>query len=240
MQLFESAAENTRTQSQLEVLVVAPRVTNISEWIGYANQNYQTWVEEGHQLSQGNLNRLNPINYHGYLTERKGGRILRDDSINSRVDNYPFWSFSPPPATFGILNYNFVSDPDFEKLVEAALELQNETCTSPAFGESSVITQALALTPQEHARIHNDLPSSSKNFPHLFFVHPIQARIEEPGSLVALAIGMASWDVALRDLLPVGVEGINAVIRNTCDQVYTYEISGTLRLHTQGPGLSTY
>ena len=120
-----------------------------------------------------------------------------------------------------------MSEEGYEELVDATFELGNETCVGPAFGDSNVVTQTLALTPQEHARMHNDLRSSSKSFPHSFFVYPVHDRVNDPSApLVALAVGMASWDVALRHLLPVGVNGIFAVIRNSCGQEYTYEISG--------------
>ena len=222
MPLFEPVAENIRVQSQMEILAVAPLVHDVEKWIAFANATYKTWVEEGHLLSQGNLNRLNPTKYHGYLTQREETRIFRDASLNRKAGNFPLWSFSPPPATYGILNWNFVSEEGYEKLVETALHLGNETCAGPAFGDSSVVTQTLAMTPQEHARMHNDLPSSSKSFPHSFFVYPIRARIRDPAApLVALAVGMASWDVALRHLLPSGVEGIFAVIRNSCGQEFT-------------------
>lgn len=227
MPLFEPAAENIRAQSRMEILAVAPLVRDVQQWILFANSTYKNWVEEGHMLSQGNLNRLNPTKYRGYLTQREDTRVVRDTSADRREINFPLWSFSPPPATYGILNWNFVSEEGYEKLVEATFRLGNETCVGSAFGDSSVVTQTLALTPQEHARMHNELRSSSKSFPHSFFVYPVRARIKDPAApLVALAVGMASWDVALRNLLPVGVNGIFAVLRNSCGQEYTYEISG--------------
>lgn len=99
MPFFESAAENIRAQSQMEVLAVAPLVRDVEKWIYFANATYETWVEEGHMLSQGNLNRLNPTKYHGYLTQRKETRIFSDTSYDRRHGNFPLWTFSPPPAT---------------------------------------------------------------------------------------------------------------------------------------------
>ena len=45
-------------------------------------------------------------------------------------------------------------------------------------------------------------------------------------TVIGYLFSIISWDNYLVNLLPVGVEGIIVVLRNSCDQAYTYEING--------------
>jgi hypothetical protein len=45
--------------------------------------------------------------------------------------------------------------------------------------------------------------------------------------LVGVALMVIAWDQALLNLLPEGVRGIFAVLKNNCNQTHTYEIDGS-------------
>lgn len=44
--------------------------------------------------------------------------------------------------------------------------------------------------------------------------------------MVGFLSATVSWDFLLDDLLPDGVTGILAVLRNSCNQTYTYRMEG--------------
>lgn len=84
-----------------------------------------------------------------------------------------------------------------------------------------------AMSEEEHNLLHRARPGSSSEHPHSFAFHPILRDNEDVSSDVVGVIAMAtSWDEALLDLLPEGVTGLLAVIKNSCNQTYTYEIEG--------------
>lgn len=84
-----------------------------------------------------------------------------------------------------------------------------------------------AMTPEEHNAMHSMFDNSNSDFPHSFVCHPVHETLNDPNSpIVAILGGGIAWDFALRNLLPEGVRGISAVIKNTCQQSFTYELDG--------------
>lgn len=84
-----------------------------------------------------------------------------------------------------------------------------------------------AMTAEEHSEMHSMLNNSDSSFPHSFVCHPVHENLNDPDSpIVAILGGGIAWDFALRNLLPEGVRGISAVIRNTCNQSYTFDLDG--------------
>ena len=89
------------------------------------------------------------------------------------------------------------------------------------------------MTAEEHHKMHSKLLDTRSENPHSFVVHPVH-RALRPGEpldtqreIVGVLAGASAWDVALLNLLPDGVVGIHAVVRNNCNQSYTYEIRGS-------------
>lgn len=102
--------------------------------------------------------------------------------------------------------------------------LRNQTLITPVRKYVGVPT---AMSQDEHDALHSALPDSNSEHPHSVVVHPIHERIDDPDSpIVALFGGGIAWDFALRNLLPHGVRGMMTVIKNTCNQSFTYEIDG--------------
>ena len=75
--------------------------------------------------------------------------------------------------------------------------------------------------------MHTKLEDSSAEHPHSFAFHPVHRRDGDYNSdIVAMLATATAWDEALLYLLPEGVIGIHAIIKNDCNQSYTYEIRG--------------
>ena len=89
------------------------------------------------------------------------------------------------------------------------------------------------MTREEHHKLHSKLLDTRSENPHSFAVHAVHKAkrpgepLDEATDVVGLLAGASAWDVALLNLLPDGVVGIHAVIRNNCGQSYTYEIRGS-------------
>ena len=73
--LFQSYGEHTLTQSGTELFNVFMRVEHDErdDYVDYTTLNHQSWVKEGHMLRYGNLDRLNPVGFHEYISNSLNG-----------------------------------------------------------------------------------------------------------------------------------------------------------------------
>ena len=135
-----------------------------------------------------------------------------------------FSSQSPPPTSYGLLNWNIASYRHFDEIFKGVIALKNESLVSPVGPYVAVPT---ALTHEEHDAMHSKLIDSDTQNPHSFVYTPIHKVVDDYESDVVAIIGTGTaWDAALLNLLPDNVIGIDAIITNDCNQSYTYQING--------------
>lgn len=119
----------------------------------------------------------------------------------------PWWHQSPvngqPPV---FVNINLADDPGFRH--GDLMEILD--------GQEAALGQ---MTIEEHDVIAKGIPTSG-------FYYPVLESLER-GSKVVASIGtLLHWDRFLRDILPENINGLVAVIENTCEQKHTFEING--------------
>jgi hypothetical protein len=69
--------------------------------------------------------------------------------------------------------------------------------------------------------------SNTYTHPHGIIMEPVFSKLHDPSSdMVGIIIGILPWDRYLVDLLPEGVKGIHCILKNTCGQSFTYDLSG--------------
>lgn len=86
-------------------------------------------------------------------------------------------------------------------------------------------------TPEEHWGFHSSSGVTGETrtpglFPHSITIAPIRSSFNSDAQIVGLLAGIAPWDLYLSRLLPEGVNGVYAVLSNSCAQVVTYKING--------------
>jgi class 3 adenylate cyclase len=64
-----------------------------------------------------------------------------------------------------------------------------------------------------------------KKDPHGFILEPVYSKIEENPKLIGIAIGVTPFGNLLDRLLPEGVDGIIAVLKDNCGSVMSFELS---------------
>jgi hypothetical protein len=62
--------------------------------------------------------------------------------------------------------------------------------------------------------------------PHAIIMTPVFETLDKKSDIVAYLVGLLPFDRYLGDLLPEGVDGIAAILRNSCGQSFTYELDG--------------
>jgi hypothetical protein len=72
---FQSYGEHTLIQSGTEIFNVFMRVEHEERetYTDYTGDNHEAWVKEGHMLRYGNLDLLNPVGYHPYISNSLNG-----------------------------------------------------------------------------------------------------------------------------------------------------------------------
>jgi hypothetical protein len=211
---FESYAAHIRAASQVEVLMVANLVKEEERtiYLNYTGANYETWVTESHEFSTENVDEFSPTGYANYIR-----RLSLDEWIPDvpRADYWSTWQLTPPPYNYELINWNVASNVDLAALIKAGTLLKNETLYSR-------ISALDYLSAKDHDTLHNARPT-----PHAYVSRVIHDQVGNDDSpVVAVVTGGMAWDVALKDVLQDQQTGVRVVIRNTCNQNYTYEING--------------
>ncbi|CAB9517727.1 Receptor-type guanylate cyclase gcy [Seminavis robusta] len=225
---WQAIAKNTMNQGHFESVAFAPIVFRGQEqaWYNYSSANIN-WVPEAHMYEYGHTERLiHPVqSFHPYFSAYESygtGQFLEETT--SRPFYVPFWLFSPPPISYAWLNGNYMANPPLRETINSLLAMQNETLVRKNGRHNGI---PLAFSEEEHAHYHSTLKNSSIQNPHGFVYHPVHEQTGNSSSGVAGIIsGTHAWDAALLNLLPEGVAGIDVVIRNTCNQTYTYNLVG--------------
>jgi hypothetical protein len=132
--LFETYAEDARLMSRAQSLQVFNVVTKREEYISYATENYKQWVAEGHLHKYGSVGSRDDHDYNPFISKMTSEGPVAD------IERYVYfaaWTSSPPPDSYGQINYNTGSLPDVEKLLYAAIALKNETLVGKSQPKSS-------------------------------------------------------------------------------------------------------
>ena len=193
---------------------------NRTAYIEWATAHYEHSIQESHMIAYGNLDRLNtdPSKYNAFVSRKdESGAFIPD----IEREYYSVRScMSPPPVAYGpVTNMNIATLGQNGALVDALLELRNETLTT-------AVKPFQAVPAEEHQQFHLDNPQGVE-YPHSFFYYPVRRVANDVDSEIVASINVAhAWDVSMRKLLPETVNGIYCVLRNNCDQVFSFVIDG--------------
>ncbi|KAL7576124.1 hypothetical protein ACA910_004788 [Epithemia clementina (nom. ined.)] len=218
---FETFGKIIREYSTIESVVFVIYVEDAQRdaFIEFIEPRYKEWVNESHTLNPAVADKFEPIEYDNFV-KKKG-----PDGSWIPQDKHPFYYVltqrSPPPTTYNTLNFDAYSEPDYAAYYDAGRILKGQVLTTQ-------VRPFASSTDKDHALIHSQLPDSVYvDHPHSF--NSLLVR-EDPNDLDSPVVGVISgpvaWDASLRNLLPEGVKGIHAVVRNNCNNTFTYEISG--------------
>jgi hypothetical protein len=142
----------------------------------------------------------------------------------------PVWQMSPPPKIASLVNFDLMSDPIFERTIEAMIAPGGQPMLSELV-DLSIFYEGI-FTIAEHWALHDRFHDSggqdhnAKDHPHTIIAAPIRGMFEVGSAVDGIIAAVISWDLYLSRLLPVGVNGVNVVLDNTCGQVVSYVING--------------
>lgn len=121
---FEAQARHFRNQIGAEVvgLVVKVQETQKEEWLSFANRNHDNMVREGHLIQKGSFERLSPVGYHNFISkvDPQTGEFVPQTISDEYM---PLWQYTPPPATYGLINLDYYSVEHFGKTLLSLLSV---------------------------------------------------------------------------------------------------------------------
>jgi hypothetical protein len=231
---FETLGEAARRLSGIEVLAFTPIVTlaQVPFWLSYAFGE-QGWIETSREVAissgEGTVQatdylpgNITPIIYdvgpEGVGPSQGQGPFL------------PFWQTSPPPFSPGLINYNVLDRPWMNPLFDS-VKIIREAILSGVEDFSGL--SETAFKPEDHEAYHSSLvdwvkdgSSSTYDHPHSLIMQPVFKTLNDDSSeIVGFVNGVVPWDRYLIDLLPEGVKGITCVLKNSCEQSFTYALN---------------
>lgn len=245
---FERRASFTLDQAQVISLMLLPLVTQDTrdQWETYATYK-QGWLQESlaYQEEEGLVEAalaaqdeeaLETVGQIGDGIQNKGinPHIWRLNGLKAGEETgkgpyLPIWQHSPAIPVSDALNLNLLSHPAFahqcytvlrrqESLIGKALDFSDET--NPMVAGRKAILNLYLNRWKGGGNAYEDGPVSD------LYV-PIFDRFDDQNkTLVALMVANVYWQVQFEDILAENVRGMVAVLENTCDQAFTYEING--------------
>lgn len=234
-----------------ETVVFSPIVRNVSEWNEYAVAN-QWWLQESYSLESEAAIEAKPIPSEMFYKSR--GTILPEPQIPGTLYS-PRWQQAHAPPDASVINFNLLSNEIYAKIFHV-VEKSRSPGLSEIFDTSFLVDhdhghEGYLTNNDEHNKHgehdehdeHDELEEINAvvEGAHVesLLVQPIYEKYDSNGypggDLVGTLAVVIPWDIYFRNLLPDSAETIVCVVRNTCGDVFTHEITG-LRSSLLGVG----
>jgi hypothetical protein len=194
-----------------------------------------------------------PLPYIFDVNVRDGEAEFRPSKNNSNSDFFlPIFAQSPPPFSPLIVHYNYLSETPADTF-GAATGAREGVFANFSEIQGQI---GYGVRESDHEQYHEklvawDRTKPAKDNPHSLFYFPIfkdtfgyrqkvtkmdrrrlrgsSGHYSDPllqSPVVGYLVAMVAWDRYVANLLPSGVRGIKAILSNTCNQTYTYDLNG--------------
>jgi hypothetical protein len=238
---FEVRSIQAREASFTELVGFVPLIATanrMTQWEAYAQENLDLWLVES-RLTTAKTNYEEPrdgtaiTNGHG---SNVTARMLLEEDQNQTTNGpfAPIWQISPPPVSErvaasdgGLVGYDLLTHPTMERLLFAMWESER-IVLSPITDVAFLIDweptrQVVNLTLDVDTRLPRSVIFQPIYTQHNF--HNDNPGLDTP-KLQGIYFGVLSWQSYFEGLVPEGVNGIYCVIRNDCEQSFTFLING--------------
>ncbi|ACI65757.1 predicted protein [Phaeodactylum tricornutum CCAP 1055/1] len=180
----------------------------VTQWETYSQEN-QGWIGDSTVLRQVHPGHRQPM--EGTIQDHEFDRRLDSGSIKPYI-----WRWE-----------------DGEQVQETTFSgnvLAPFWQSSPADAASSSPTPS-KLTGSLISSLTSMKKKERKKNPHSFIMEPVYAEFSENPVLVGILIAISAWENLFDRVLPEGTNGLVCVVKDTCGNVFTYEINGEIATH---------
>ena len=234
---FEVLGGQTREITKNDVVMWIPFVTEVQreEWSNFTNTEKE-WYNESVMILQTDVNHRNDTYIHdaefrSFIWEEHPV-VAKAPQGNPTSIFAPLWESSPPPFSISSCNYNVLENKDVNK---AVIDMFNYRDVMVGTGKVSMDDLLKHFfDPDDFSKyVHTDSARTTDvpvyEHPHSTHIQPVFKLLNDRESeMVGFLLSVITWDHFMKDLLHDDVSGVMAVLENTCDQAYTYELHGNL------------
>ena len=198
---FHALAESVLNDSSTTGIALQPLILESQrvDWESYSTSHVGWLVEDlSEQGFDGNTPKI-----CRRIKNSIGSDCVPDDHA---PDPYyaPVWQVAPAQQYYDWINYNSM-DWDFF----------NRTCHTMITADSEVLSEV------------TNLGSSATSWPESLLLQPIHKDNRGDSPIVAVLTAIVPWHKFFQRAFPESTNGIFIVVRNTCEQEFTYETNGT-------------
>jgi hypothetical protein len=218
---FELLSRHTRVATSATVMW-APFVTESqrTEWSNFSTAK-QGWYDESVSILRSDpavdLHRFaNDSKLRDYIWE--GELSDGETAVTSHGPYAPLWQISPPTPFRTAINFNVLHEQSIKDLLPSFIQTNDFVMSNAKFtsdGFSSIIG------------LRNLNSEESSDHPYAIHLTPVFESLNDVKSpLVGLLLSTMFWADFLKKVFHHSEQGITAVLRNTCHQVFTYVVQG--------------
>jgi hypothetical protein len=222
---FELIGGHTRATLGNDIVIWAPFViqSQREQWSIYSTAE-QGWYNESKQIllvdpKYSHYDFVNNSKFRDIIWE---GQDLDETSYVASPEPGPFaplWHISPPTLSSSSINYNILHEQYIRDLLPALVQSHDCIMSSAKFEAewlSRTIVDSQDLVVGQHA-----------DYPHTAHITPVFESLNDVKSpMVGFILSKLHWDDYLSGLFTEYVHGVDVVLRNTCNQTFTFEFYG--------------
>lgn len=214
-QKFELGAQQWLDMANADFMSFLPLVlrTDLDPWSNYS-ESQQGWIDESFVIDgtqRPNNDTIPPQVFKYELVD--DAYVPVAETVTGAGTVSPLWQTTPPPQDVSVINYNAMSASWFQTPYTAVAET-----LGTALGDSTGAFAYLNLTMASTA--NPTAPSS-------LILSPIFQSLKGSDTIVGLVWTIVEWAKYLETALPSDINGVVAVLKNTCDdEEYSFEVNG--------------
>jgi len=223
---FEAQCISYRGATGAHSVFLAPFVTDVQAWNQYSNEHQGLVTGYNSNSSSTTVDPIAP-----QLFRRQDGANVAEITTNPKNDGttqqqqfLPIWQACPAPADPRVVNFNLLSVPQISAAVTVMLDTKGPVLTD-------VVDLSQELGVQE-LDLEADALADGDNGPKSVFLFPI---IGQDNIVVGATVAFMPWAQLLSNSLHDGSDVILMVLRNSCGQVHSFSIGGSVTTYI-GPG----
>jgi len=220
---FEKQCVCFRGATGADTVFLVPLVTDVEAWNEYSSNQHQEWTPT--QQSQGindNHATVESPTIRSEMFRRQDGVNLAEDGTNS--DRFlPIWQSCPAPIDPRVINFNLLSIPKIASAFPVMIKTKG-----PVLTDVVDLNQELGINEADDIKIHQeDSPQSAFLFP-IFNGGPSK-------NIVGATVAFMTWSELFSNSLHDGSDVIIMVLRNSCGEVHSFHVGGSITNYI-GPG----
>lgn len=219
-----------RGATKSTLLAIAPRVPAhlIDQWNSFSMKESEIWLENNLKTQKVDPG-FQGVSVDEYIISpvfNTKGQVPTNHS-----EYYPSWQEYPSASLYPPFNFDLASIVATENIVRDKIAQISEVGNAPGKGEMYNIWLKTYI-PESHDSTE---PVSEMHYPILNGAAESMILDGKEEGLVGFMLAVFYWRDFMTNILPVGTDGLDVVVKNSCNDVFTYRIFGP-RVEFQGFG----